>query len=113
MPVTQPYIDYIQDLLGGLGSIRIKKMFGGAGVYCDELYFAILADDELYFKVDDGNRADYEALGLKPFTFTMKNGRTETMSYYPLPADVLEDEEKLGEWAGKALDAARRGKRKK
>ncbi len=112
MPISDEYITYVLDLLDGLGPLRIKRMFGGAGVYCDELFFAILVDDELYFKVDDGNRGDYERIGLRPFTYAMKNGRKATMSYYPAPADVLEDEDRLGEWAKKALAAARRGKRK-
>ncbi len=111
MPVSNDYITYILDLLSELGSLRIKRMFGGAGVYCDELYFAILIDDELYFKVDDRNRKDYEQLGLKPFTYVMKNGRTSTMSYYPVPADVVDDEVQLADWAGKALEVARRSKR--
>ena len=112
MPVSDDYITYTLDLLSDLGSLRIKRMFGGAGVYCGELYFAILVDDELYFKVDDHNRGDYERLGLKPFTYAMKNGSTSTMNYYPVPVDVIEDVEQLTAWAEKALEASRRSKRK-
>jgi DNA transformation protein len=111
MTVSNDYIAYVLDQLNGLGTLRVKRMFGGAGIYCDELFFAILVDDELYFKVDEHNRNDYERLSLKPFTFLMKKDRKATMSYYPVPVDVLEDSDRLAEWAGKALEAAQRVKR--
>jgi DNA transformation protein len=102
MPVTDDCITHTPDLLHGLGPLRIKRMFGGAGVYCGELFFAVLVDDQLYFKVDEANRGDYESPGLAPF------GRTATMGYYPVPAEVTEEQEQLSEWAEKALQAARR-----
>ena len=111
MSVSDGYIEYVKELLQDFAPLRIKRMFGGAGVYSGNLFFAILADDELYLKVDDLDRADYEAQGLLPFTFKMKSGRRGTMSYYPVPADVQEDPDVLGDWVRKALDAARRGKR--
>ena len=59
----------------------------------------------LYFKVDDTNRADYEAAGTGPFVFTSERGQS-TMSYYEVPADILENKEKMSQWALKALDVA-------
>jgi DNA transformation protein len=112
MPVSNGYIDFVRDLLDDLGPLRIKRMFGGAGVYSGELFFAILADDALYLKVDDENRADYEKRGLGPFTYETKAGRSASMSYYPVPADLLEDAEALRPWARGALEAARRAARK-
>ena len=98
--------------LNGLGNLRVKRMFGGTGIYCDDLFFAILVEDEIYLKADERSRVDFKRRGLKPFTYAMKNGRRATMSYYPVPADVLEDTEQLNTWAHKALDAARRGTKK-
>lgn len=111
MPVTDSYMGFVKELLAEFEPLRIKRMFGGAGVYSGELFFAILVEDELYLKVDDTTRRDYERHGLQPFTYEMKNGRTATMSYYPVPAEVLEDPDELPRWVGGALDAARRGKR--
>lgn len=107
MPVSDDYITYVLDQLGGIGELRVKRMFGGAGIYCGEFFFAILVDDELYFKVNDQNRDEYERLGLRPFTYQMKNNRQATMSYYPVPADVLDDHDQLAAWAERALEAAR------
>ena len=41
-------------------------MFGGAGVYAG-INFGCIAEDTLYFKVDSGNRAAFEAEGMSPF----------------------------------------------
>jgi DNA transformation protein len=79
-------------------------MFGGAGLYFEDLFFGIIADDVLYFKVDDSNRADYEAEGMGPFKpFPDK---IEVMQYYEVPIDVLENKNTLREWAEKAVIVA-------
>lgn len=104
MPVSQEYLDYIMDQLKVFGPVTVKRMFGGAGLYRQNAFFGLVADDVLYFKVDDGNRADYEAAGSGPF----RPFETYAMSYYEVPADVLEDEEQLKEWANKAVAVATR-----
>ena len=85
-------------------------MFGGHGVYLDGLMFALIASDTLYLKVDDGNRDRYEALGI--MSFRPSADRPMTMSYYPPPEDVFEDEEMLADWARAAFEAALRGRPK-
>ena len=86
-------------------------MFGGFGLYCDGLFFALVAEETLYLKVDDDNRPAYLAQGLTPFTYSMKDGRLATMNYYPLPAEVLEDQASLLQWARAALAVALRAKK--
>jgi len=108
MPVSGGYIELVRDLLADFEPLRIKRMFGGAGVYSGELFFAILADDTLYLKADEENRADFEQRGLPPFSYETKTGRTGTMSYYPAPAEAMEDPEALAPWARGALAAAER-----
>jgi len=76
---------------GDLGEVSWKKMFGGAGVFVDGSMFALIdSDAQLHLKVDDSNRAQFEAAGSE------KHGR---MPYYAAPADVLEDESRLLDWA--------------
>ena len=87
-------------------------MFGGAGVFLDGLMFGLIADDTLYLKVDDRNRADFEALSLPPFTYS-KNGKDFAMSYCLAPADILEDPHDLVAWARKAFEAALAGQKGK
>ncbi len=79
-------------------------MFGGFGLYAGDRFFALIADDTLYFKVDDSNRADYEALGMK--AFQPYGPGSETMKYYQVPADLLDEPEALRPWAEKAIAVA-------
>lgn len=111
MGVSNEYLAYVMEQFGGLGALRSKRMFGGVGIYCDDWFFAILAEDELYLKVDDHNRPDYESQGLKPFSYEMKSGKSGSMSYYPVPADVLDDTAALAEWSRKSIEAAKRAKK--
>jgi DNA transformation protein len=83
-------------------------MFGGVGIYAAELFFALMDDDTLYFKVDDATRPQFEDRGMAPFRPYGEDG--ETMQYYEVPADVLEDPEALGAWVAAAMAAARRAK---
>jgi DNA transformation protein len=88
--------------------IRARNMFGGVGIYASDLFFALVDDDQVYFKVDDQTRAGFEVRGMGPF---MPGGAAgEVMQYYQLPDDVLEDPEKLGPWVEDAIDVARRRK---
>jgi DNA transformation protein len=115
MPVSEEYLDYAVDQLGCLGEVVAKKMFGGVGLYHQGLFFGLIAGDVLYFKVDDENRRGYQAAGSNPFQ--PYGDGSYSMSYYEVPAGVLEDVDQLREWARAALAAAERkalsSKRKK
>ncbi len=112
MAVTDRYIEFVRDLLSSFEPLRVKRMFGGAGVYSADVFFATVMDDALYLKVDDRTRSGYESRGLQPFIYRTKNGRTSTMSYYPVPSEVLDDPEALAVWAGEAVEVAKRAARK-
>jgi DNA transformation protein len=108
--VSDEYLVFVKDQLSYLERISIRRMFGGAGIYCDGQFFAIVAEDVLYFKVDDSNCRDYEAEGMKPFTFTVDN-KTSVMGFYEVPIDVLENKEKVKLWAMKAVGVAQSAKK--
>ena len=104
MPVSNSYRDYVLEQLVVAGSVTAKKMFGGVGLYLDGLFFALIADDRLYFKVDDTNRSDYEAVGMG--SFQPYDDKPYTMQYYEVPVEILEDGVDLCIWAKKALAVA-------
>ena len=56
----------IQDLFQELGTVRIRKMFGGQGIYLHDQMFGLVAADELYLKTDDETRPAFEAAGSRP-----------------------------------------------
>jgi DNA transformation protein len=81
-------------------------MFGGVGLYCDGLFFGIIARDVLYLKVDESNRTDFERAGSRPFK--PYPDRSGTMQYYEVPLDVLESAVDLTAWARKSVSVAAR-----
>ena len=112
MSVSPGYQTFVLDQLRRvMPTVRAKRMFGGVGLYADELFFALIDDDVLYLKVDDATRPDFERHGLRPFQPFGEGGAA--MQYYQLPEDLLEDPDALRPWAEGAVDAARRAKTKK
>jgi DNA transformation protein len=103
MPVSSNFLDFVLDQLSGLGAVRARRMFGGIGLYCDDLFFGIVDDDILYFKVGDSNRVDYTARGCEPFR---PYGDVTSMNYFRVPGDVLDDADELTLWARKSLNVA-------
>lgn len=101
-------LEWCLERLAPLGHLRVRRMFGGWGVYCDEVFFAIEAEGELWFKADDQTEAEFRGLGLEPFFYTSPAGRTQTLRYFPLPAAAFDDEAELLRWARLALAAGLR-----
>jgi DNA transformation protein and related proteins len=91
--------------------VRHRSMFGGVGIYAGDLFFALIDEDTLYFKVDDSNRSAFEERGLGPFMPYGPSG--EVMQYYEVPADLLEDPEALSSWAEQAIEVARNKRTRK
>ena len=105
------HLDYLKDLFSPFGTITVRKMFGGAGIYCDGAIFAITGGEGVWLKVDDVTRAQFEAAGLQPFTYEFDNGKTGTMSYYTAPEEIFDDHDVLTHWTRLALGAAARTKK--
>jgi DNA transformation protein and related proteins len=110
MPVSEEYLDYLRDLLNWLPQLRIKRMFGGAGLYSDDIFFAIADDGELYLKADKESVAFYRNGGSEQFTYETK-GKLSRMNYWSVPAEVIEEPDELRRWVGIALDTALRAKK--
>lgn len=92
------------------GPLTIKKMFGGYGVYKDGLMFGLVADDELYLKVDKLSVDTFADEGSVPFQYD-KNGKSVKMSYYSAPEEIFDDPESATTWATRAFEAALRGRK--
>ncbi len=110
MPKQTDFTDWVAEQLSVLGPIRVRSMFGGFGVYLDDLFFAIIDEDVLYFKADDANRDRFQEAASEPFRYPMKDGVMMSLSYYAAPESALDDPEELLAWARLGLDAALRAR---
>jgi DNA transformation protein len=109
MPVSEGFREYALEQLRRAVRVTDRRMFGGIGIYSRGRFFALIDDDTLFFKVDDSNRPDYVERGMGPFRPFKDQG--PSMSYYEVPAEVLEDPEELRGWIRKSLAAASRAKK--
>ena len=103
-------IERLEASLTPLGVFRSRPMFGGHGLYLDDLFFGLIAYDTFYLKTDEQNRGDYVKAKVKPFSFESERKGLVVTSYWQCPDPVMKDARKLRQWIGKALDAARRKK---
>lgn len=104
-PEQLAYVQYITDMMQCIGPVCYKRMFGGFGLFLDDLMFAIVTDDILYFKVDSQSIKEYEKLDLAPFTY-LKNGKPCKLNYYQAPEETLDDIEQMRYWANMAFNTA-------
>ena len=85
-----------------LGPVESKKMFGGFGLFCESVMFALVdTEGTAFLRAEDARHV--EAMG------THKHGR---MPYWSIPAPVLDDREQLIDWAKDALTVARAAKKR-
>jgi DNA transformation protein len=107
MTTSEAFLDFLRDALAGLGPVVVRRMFGGAGISCDGVMFALVADNTLYFKADAASRVAFEAEGLGPFVYEGR-GKPVAMSYWRAPERLLDENDELLAWARTALAVARR-----
>ena len=105
MTVSSDFLAYVLEQLAGLAGLSARRMFGGVGLYCEELFFGLIDNDTLYLRVNDDNRADYTARGMSQFR-PYADRPELSMSYYEAPADVLEDPAQLVSWARRSVAVA-------
>jgi len=107
MPRSREFVEFVLEQLALFGRAQARAMFGGFGIYRDQRIFAIIVNDQLYFRTDTATRGEYEARGLEPFTYVLR-GKPVTMPYFEAPAEVFEEPEAMQRWAQRAYDAAGR-----
>ena len=105
MAISKQFVEYVLEQLQGLERLTSRRMFSGVGLYSGGLFFGLLYHDRLYFKTDDTTRPQYEARGSEGFCPRPSLARVK-MTYYTVPAEVLEDAEELVKWARQATAAA-------
>ena len=101
------------DVFANIPGITCKPLFGGFSFYKDGVIFACIADGILYFKKDDNNRPQYEAMACQPFVYEHKNTKKITMPYYELPESILEDPDQLKIWIAASVAASIHRQKKK
>jgi DNA transformation protein len=108
MVASDSFAELLRELLVPLGPVTMRRMFGKTGVFCDGLMFGVVAENVLYLRVDDENRAAFkEAESFPPLSYE-KQGRAIDLSFWRAPERLLDEPDELVTWARVALAAAGR-----
>jgi DNA transformation protein and related proteins len=104
MAADPVFRDHVIELLASLEDVNSRSMFGGYGIFSAGDMFALISGTALFLKVDDSNRAVYEAASSNQYG---------SMPYFHVPTEVLEDQDKLLDWAQTSISVARAAPKKK
>lgn len=111
MGASREFAAFLQEHLEASlpGDVVLRRMFGSTGVFCDGIMIGLVdRDDELFLRVDDGNRDAFAQAGFgDPFTY-QKQGKETSLAYLALPDGLLDDPEALAEAVQDAFAAASR-----
>ena len=103
-------LNHCTELLAPLGAVRTRRMFGGHGIYVDDLFMALIAFDQLYLKADAETRPCFEAAGCEPFRYDKQGGESVSLGYFRPPEEAMESPALMQPWARLALGAALRAR---
>ncbi len=98
--MNSDFLEFILEQLHDLPNLSYRPMFGGHGLYQDTQFFAIIHQQNLYFKANDKTRQAYIDQGSTPF----KPSEKQTLkNYYLVPADIIENKDELTQCAAQAV----------
>ncbi len=107
MPSPNEFTLHCCELLAPLGPVRAHRMFSGHGLYVDDLFVALLADEQLWLKSDALSRPSFEAAGCPPFRYQRK-GEWAQLGFHRPPEEAMDSPALMQPWARLALQAALR-----
>jgi len=101
MAVSPSFLEFVLEQLDGVPRVTSRRMFGGVGLYSDDVFFGVLDNDTLFLKVNDETRPRYTRHRMPPFAPIP--GKPPMRGYYQVPPSVLEDHDALVPWAREAV----------
>jgi DNA transformation protein len=84
-------------------------MFGGYGLYIDDVFVAIIAGDNLYLKADDQTQVRFETAGCRRFEYTAR-GKQHALGFWSVPPEAMDSPSLMQSWARLALEAGLRAR---
>ncbi|WP_066798691.1 TfoX/Sxy family protein [Sphingomonas soli] len=113
MAFDRGLVDWTIEACEPMGGVSMRHMMGCAMLYLDGMVFGLVDENDIWFKADATSNAMWDEAGCERFTFTMRDGSTESLNYRRGPADVYDDADAMREWAAVALAASQRAPKKK
>jgi DNA transformation protein len=102
MAVSSDYLAWVVEQLNRVSTVTARRMFGGAGLYADGCFFAVVDTNTVYFRTGPDNVSQYQSRGIPAF----RPPGFPPMKYHQVPAEILELPEFLREWVRAAVAEA-------
>ena len=109
MSADADFATYCAELLAPAGEVRSKRMFGGYGLYVDDLFVAIIVRDALYLKADAQSQPRFQEAGCSRFEYT-RRGKQQGLGFWTVPAQAMDSPALMRPWVRLAMDAALRAR---
>ncbi|MFT5021210.1 MAG: DNA transformation protein [Polaribacter sp.] len=104
MALNEDYKTFILDQLSGFGEFEAKNQFGGVALMCEGVAFGKIKHDKVWLKADSTNVDDFVKHNMPQYTYGKDGSRK--LNFYEAPLEIIEDRDKLVEWAKKSLQVA-------
>lgn len=88
-----------------MGEVKSRSMFGGFGIFCNDVMFALIVEDKLHLRASNQNECEFKALDMKPYCYT-KRGFPVVTKYYEVPVTWWQDKALLLQQGKKAFEIA-------
>jgi DNA transformation protein and related proteins len=112
MASRDEFARYCAELFEPMGSVRVRRMFGGHGLYVDELFVAIVTGECLYLKADAQTAPAFEKAGCSPFSYEAR-GRRVSLHFWTPPPEAMDSPRLMEPWSRLAVAAALRSRKGK
>ena len=109
MSADADFAAYCAELLAPAGEVRSKSMFGGYGLYVDDLFVAIIVGDALYLKADERSRPRFQEAGSRRFEYT-RQGKRQGLGFWTAPVEAMDSPALMRPWVQLATNAALRAR---
>ncbi|MCE0496274.1 TfoX/Sxy family DNA transformation protein [Vibrio salinus] len=82
--MNKPVLLNSMRLFESLGEVKSRSMFGGFGIFVDDVMFALVVNDLLHIRADKHSKDAFNEDGFKPYVYS-KKGFPVVTKYYALP----------------------------
>lgn len=104
MSVSSHFLLHAVDSMACVVPVSYRRIFNGYGIYHQQVQFAIVINDHLYFRADDDSRGLYIAKHMQAFLpSAIESG---VSNFFQVPEEVLSHPEELRYWMRIAVEAA-------
>lgn len=106
MTVSTFFLVHTIERMNTVVPVSYRRIFHGYGVYHRGVQFAVLLNDQVYFRADDDSRHLYDEQGLPQFA--ARSSGSLRSDFYQIPPSFINNTDLLQYWMRVAIDAAAR-----